>query len=153
MKKYSSILFLILFFTTCSKEKRISFEKTFSERIVFQTGVATWYGLTFDGKKSASGEIFDATKLTAAHRKLPFGTLIRVSNTENGKWCIVKINDRGPVSETLLLDLSNAAAVELDIMSKGSAKIEIDILTQEVNAIKRLFDLTRNLGRFKSEKK
>jgi rare lipoprotein A len=151
MKTLILILFITFICILLSCKKKSIQSKIFCERTVYQKGVATWYGPGFHGKTSASGDIFDTQDFTAAHKTLKFGTLLRVTNLENGNWCVVKINDRGPVSETLLLDLSNAAAQELDILTKGSAKIEIDILTDKNNVIKRLFQFSRNLGKFKLE--
>ena len=148
-KTFYCILFIIILVTSCKKQQ-IN-EKIYSERIIFQKGVATWYGPGFHGKTSASGEVFDTRELTAAHRTLKFGTLLRVTNRENNSWCVIKINDRGPVSESLLLDLSGAAAFELDMIDKGSAKIEIDILSDESNVISSLFEFSRNLGKFKHD--
>src|SRR5215468_2627965 len=75
-----------------------------------QTGVASWYGPGFHGERAASGEIFSQRELTAAHRTLPFGTLVRVTNLENGRSVIVRINDRGPWKKGRVVDLSYDAA-------------------------------------------
>lgn len=146
--KTKLLIYLISSITLLSCKKDNFVDKKTFEKNIFQRGVATWYGPGFHGRKSASGEIFNTNQFTAAHRTLKFGTILRVRNSENGKWCVVKINDRGPVSETLLLDLSNAAAVELDMIDKGSAKIEIDILSKEDNFLSKIFDISRNIGKF-----
>lgn len=91
-------------------------------------GLASWYGQDFHGRKTASGEVYDMYKLTAAHRTLPLGTRARIWNVENGRSCIVKINDRGPFIEGRILDLSYAAALELLMAEKGIARIQIEIL-------------------------
>lgn len=91
-------------------------------------GFASWYGQDFHGRKTANGEIYNMYKMTAAHRTLPFGTRVRVWNVENGRSCIVVINDRGPFIEGRILDLSYAAALELEMAQKGIAQVQIEIL-------------------------
>ena len=90
-----------------------------------QEGKASWYGPGFYGRKTASGERFQKDKLTCAHRSLPFGTLLQVTNLQNGKKINVTVNDRGPFIYTRILDLSYAAAKELDIIHPGEAKLEV----------------------------
>src|SRR5690606_28997703 len=75
-----------------------------------QEGVASWYGSDWHGKKTANGERYDMNSMTAAHKTLPFGTLVRVKNERNGRECIVRINNRGPFSKGRIIDLSKAAA-------------------------------------------
>ena len=91
-------------------------------------GIASWYGQDFHGKKTASGEVYDMYKLTAAHRTLPLGTRARIWNIENGRNCVVVINDRGPFIEGRILDLSYAAALELLLAEKGLGHVQIEIL-------------------------
>ncbi|MFC1545495.1 septal ring lytic transglycosylase RlpA family protein [Gemmatimonadota bacterium] len=91
-------------------------------------GLSSWYGRDFHGKKTANGEIFNMYKLTAAHRTLPLGTKARIWNVENGRSCIVIINDRGPFIEGRILDLSYAAALELEMAQKGVAEVQIEII-------------------------
>jgi rare lipoprotein A len=86
-------------------------------------GVASWYGADFHGKRTASGERFDMNELTAAHRKLPFGTRVRVRNTRNGREVVVRINDRGPRVAHRIIDLSKAAAAALDMLQAGEATV------------------------------
>ncbi len=94
-----------------------------------QNGLATWYGGSFAGKKTANGEIFDPTKLTAAHRKLPFGTWVEVRRPETGRTVRVRINDRGPFGdERRVIDLSRKAAEELDLIRDGVAKVELRVV-------------------------
>jgi len=88
--------------------------------------IASWYGPRFHGRKTANGEIFNQMAFTAAHKKFKFGTLLRVTNPKNNKSVIVRINDRGPFIRGRQLDLSKAAAFELEILVKGSAKVKID---------------------------
>jgi rare lipoprotein A len=93
-----------------------------------ETGVASYYGHRHDGRQTASGERFDMRELTAAHRTLPFGTRVRVTNLENGRSVIVRINDRGPFKEERILDLSYAAAEELQLIAPGKARVRLDVL-------------------------
>lgn len=91
-----------------------------------QTGMASWYGRQFHGRKTASGETFDMNALTAAHRSLPLNCYIRVTNKTNGKSVIVKVNDRGPFHGNRVLDLSYGAAKQLGITSAGVGKVSIE---------------------------
>ncbi len=93
-----------------------------------QEGVASWYGPKFQGRPTASGEIFDMHRLTAAHRTLPLGTRVRVVNLENGRSVVVRINDRGPFVKNRILDLSYAAARRLGFARRGTARVRIEVL-------------------------
>ncbi len=90
---------------------------------------ASWYGKEFKGKPTASGEIYNPNKLTAAHKTLPLGTKILVKNPENGRKIIVRINDRGPYVKGRDLDLSEKAAKLLGIKKKGVAKVKVKIIS------------------------
>ncbi len=87
---------------------------------------ASWYGPKFHGKMTANGEVYDQMALTAAHKSLSFGTLLKVTNPKNGRSVIVRINDRGPYIEGRDLDLSKGAAIELGILRKGVARLKIE---------------------------
>ena len=91
-----------------------------------QTGIASWYGRQFHGRKTASGETFDMNGLTAAHRSLPLNCYIRVTNKDNGKSVVVKVNDRGPFHGNRVLDLSYGAAKQLGVTNAGTAKVSIE---------------------------
>ncbi|NJO00748.1 MAG: septal ring lytic transglycosylase RlpA family protein [Bacteroidia bacterium] len=91
-------------------------------------GEASYYADKFDGRKTASGEVFDQDKLTAAHKTLPFGTRVEVKNLNNGKTVVVKINDRMPASNPRLIDLSKAAARKLDMVRSGIAPVTLTII-------------------------
>ncbi|VXC53716.1 Endolytic peptidoglycan transglycosylase RlpA [Pseudomonas sp. 8AS] len=91
-------------------------------------GQASWYGAKHHGRKTASGERFDQNALTAAHRQLPFGTRVKVTNLRNGKQVAVRINDRGPYSRGRLIDVSRAAAEQLDMLNSGTAAVRIEAL-------------------------
>ncbi len=87
-----------------------------------ETGVASWYGYPYHGRRAANGEIYDMEKMTAAHRTLPFGTWVRVKNLANSRTVEVRITDRGPFVGGRILDLSHAAAVTLDMIGPGTAQ-------------------------------
>jgi len=94
-----------------------------------QTGDASWYGQRFEGKRTASGQAFDADRLTAASRTLPLGSRARVTNLENGKSVEVTINDRGPFAEGRIIDLSRAAARVLNMIKSGIARVRVESLS------------------------
>jgi len=94
-----------------------------------ETGLASWYGGKFQGRQTASGEIFDTAKLTAAHKTLAFGTLVKVVNLDNQKEITVRINDRGPFVEGRIIDLSQAAALALEMVGSGVARVTIEVLS------------------------
>jgi len=91
-------------------------------------GMASWYGTKFEGRRTASGERYDMRKLTAAHPTLPFGTLVQVTNVENGRQVVVRINDRGPFGRRRVIDLSYAAARELRMVGPGTAQVELAVV-------------------------
>lgn len=91
--------------------------------------VASWYGPKFHGRRTANGEKYNENALTAAHKHLRFGTLLRVTNPQNSKSIIVRINDRGPFAKGRNLDLSKASAMALDIMDRGVAKVKVEQLS------------------------
>jgi rare lipoprotein A len=92
-----------------------------------QTGEASWYGAQHQGKQTASGTIFDQSKLTAAHPSLPFGSRIKVTNLANGKSVEVEITDRGPSAENRIIDLSQGAARALDMIDSGTATVRLEL--------------------------
>ncbi len=93
-----------------------------------QTGVASWYGVPFHGRKTANGEIYNMHTLTAAHKTLPLGTRVRVTNLENLKSLIVKVNDRGPFAHGRIIDLSREAAIQLEMLYNGVARVKIEAI-------------------------
>lgn len=93
-------------------------------------GMASWYGPGFHGRQSASGERFNQNALTAAHRNLPFGTKVRVTNLNNGRSVVVRINDRGPYAGGRIIDLSAAAAKMLGMIQSGVAPVEVQVLSE-----------------------
>ena len=96
-----------------------------------ETGMASWYGPGFNRRKTASGERFDQNALTAAHKTLPFGTMVRVKNLGNGREAVVRINDRGPFSAKRIIDLSKGAAQKLGMIASGTARVRITALDGE----------------------
>ncbi|HCL55790.1 MAG TPA: hypothetical protein DHW82_02105 [Spirochaetia bacterium] len=96
------------------------------EKVFF--GKASWYGEPFHGRKTASGEIYDMNKITAAHKELPFGTVLKITNLDNGKSIMVKVNDRGPFVAGRILDLSKKAAEELEYIKKGVVNIKAEVV-------------------------
>ena len=109
----ATILMFITFFN-------ISYAQTYK-----QTGIASFYADKFEGRTTANGEKYRHSKLTAAHKTLPFGTILRVRNLENNKEVTVRVNDRGPFVEGRIIDLSKSAAKKLDFINKGIVKVEI----------------------------
>ncbi|MDD8017397.1 MAG: septal ring lytic transglycosylase RlpA family protein [Bacteroidota bacterium] len=112
-------------------EPKISSNKTVTPPIkAKQTyeGIASYYADDFHGKKTASGEIYDMHKLTAAHRSFPFGTKVKVTNTENGNSVIVIVNDRGPFKLERIMDLSLGAAEALEMTKTGTAKVKLEVV-------------------------
>lgn len=91
-------------------------------------GLASWYGEAFEGRPTASGELFDGQGFTACHRTLPFGTRVRVINVSSGRSVIVRINDRGTLRPDRIIDLSSAAAQDLGIIDAGVARVRLEIL-------------------------
>ena len=109
--------FLILVLASCHRK---AFEGSGSE-----TGMASFYAESYNGKKTANGELYNSSHLTAAHKKLPFGTKVKVTNLSNGKTVKVKINDRGPFVTGRIIDLTRAAAKKLDMVDAGVVKVKI----------------------------
>ena len=91
-------------------------------------GIASWYGPDFHAKKTSNGEIYNMYAMTAAHKTLPMNTVVRVDNLDNGRSTIVRINDRGPFVAGRIIDLSNKAAHEIDMVRKGTARVKVTVL-------------------------
>lgn len=94
----------------------------------YEVGIASWYGPGFHGKRTASGEIYDMYGISAAHKTLPFGTIVKVVDLETQRSVVVRINDRGPFIEGRIIDLSYGAALELGMVRKGLAKVGLKIV-------------------------
>ena len=93
-----------------------------------QIGLASWYGREFQGKETADGESFNMYDLTCAHRSLPLGTWVKVTNLHTRKWIVVRVNDRGPVPDTRIVDLSSEAAYMLGMRARGVTRIRLDVI-------------------------
>jgi rare lipoprotein A len=100
-----------------------------------ETGIASWYGPDFHGHKTANGEIYDQNEMTAAHRTLQMPSLVRVTNLENGRSVVVRINDRGPYARGRLIDVSKRAAQLLGFIGKGTARVRLEVLSKESREI------------------
>lgn len=92
------------------------------------SGVASWYGPGFHGRTTANGERYNMNELTAAHKSLKFGTKVRVTNENNGKSVVVRINDRGPYIGSRIIDLSKGAAQAIDMIGSGTAAVKVEVL-------------------------
>ncbi len=103
-----------------------------------ETGIASWYGPGFHGKLTANGEIFNQNDLTAAHRTLQLPSIIRVTNMENGRSLVLRVNDRGPFAHDRVLDVSDRAASLLGFKNKGTAKVKIQVLGKESREVARM---------------
>ena len=99
-----------------------------ADRPVGESGVASFYSDALQGRRTASGERYDRDALTAAHRTLPFGSRVRVTNLDNGRTVVVRINDRGPYAEKRVIDLSYAAARELRFIDQGTTRVRLEVL-------------------------
>ena len=129
MKKwilFSCILCLLLGSHSVSEARTYSEQDTL---LTIQKGTASFYGKFFHKKRTASGEIFDMNEMTAAHKHLPFGTRIKVTNLTNGKQVIVKVNDRLPHKSKRVIDLSRGAAGKLEMINDGLAPVKLDALS------------------------
>lgn len=117
LKRFAAVFFLFSLFACAAVHKpQPEFKRVY---------LVSWYGRQFQGKRTASGEIFDKFKRTAAHRSLPFGTRLKLTNLENGRSTVVTVNDRGPANPDHELDISYAAAKDLGILRQGIGRVTI----------------------------
>ena len=103
-----------------------------------ETGIASWYGPNFHGKKTANGEIFDQNEVSAAHRTLPMPSVVQVTNLENGRAMVIRVNDRGPFAHGRIIDLSKRAAQLLGFKRQGTARVRVTFMAAESARLKRL---------------
>ena len=108
-----------------------------------QVGVASWYGPNFHGKETANGEIYDSSEMTAAHRTLPLPSIAKVTNLNNGKSVIVRINDRGPFAKDRVIDLSEKVAETLEFKDKGTADVKVELLREETDQLIKTLKLRK----------
>ncbi|MFL6299991.1 MAG: septal ring lytic transglycosylase RlpA family protein [Terriglobales bacterium] len=129
---FSSLAMLTLLAVSLAAAPNISPGSKNSASKPYQIGKASWYGKQFHGRTTASGEPYDMFQFTAAHRQLPLGTSVKVTNMHNGRWVMVRVNDRGPVPESRIIDLSYGAAEMLfDAKDRGLLKVRLDIVQPE----------------------
>jgi rare lipoprotein A len=127
-------LFMVMT-TGCARKKitQVPAPPLSSPRIgATETGLASWYGAPYDGRRAASGEIYDMAQFTAAHRALPFGAWVEVTDLDNGKQVRVRITDRGPFVEGRVIDLSLAAARAIDMLGPGIARVRLKVIEAPV---------------------
>ena len=103
-----------------------------------ESGMASWYGPGFHGKRTANGEAYDQHAMTAAHRTLPMPSVVRVTNLSNGNTVILRVNDRGPFAHNRIIDVSRAAAERLDMVRSGVASVRVEILAEESKRVKEI---------------
>ena len=113
-----------------------------------EQGVASWYGVPFNGRRAANGEIYDMNKPTAAHRTLPFGTVVRVTNLDNGRQTEVRIIDRGPFVQGRIIDLSFAAARSVDMVGAGIAHVRLELVSSPSRVPVEVGNFTVQVGAF-----
>ena len=142
LKYFLTVFFIVIFIFSCSPSPRYnsnstnsiksSFDKTKKEKIdkskKVYTGISSYYGSKFHGKLTANGEVFDMYGLTAAHKEIPFNTVARVTNLDNDKSLILRINDRGPYIDGRILDCSYGADKKLDFLNQGTTKVKIEVI-------------------------
>jgi rare lipoprotein A len=119
---------LALFATGCASRHAPAAQRRATSSAGPATGEASYYAARFQGRPTASGERFDNGQLTAAHRTLPFGTKVRVTNLSNGRSVVVRVNDRGPYARGRIIDLSQAAARRIDMVRAGVARVRVEPL-------------------------
>ena len=147
----------VILFTTCAPrhvpvERRMPplqhpwIEKAPAKLV--QVGVASWYGSDFHGRPTSSGEIYDMYQLTCAHNTLPLGTMVMVTNLENGKSVELKVNDRGPFVKERIIDLSYAAARMIGMWEKGTAQVKVETIGPVIEQVQRF---TLQVGSFTEE--
>ena len=127
-QRMSAILMLGIFLSAPSllfAKERPSHNASHAKSII---GMASFYSTKFNGRRTASGEKFNSSALTAAHLSLPFGSLVKVTNMRNGKTVVVRINDRGPHVKGRIIDLSKAAATKIGIGRAGTARVRLEVL-------------------------
>jgi len=112
-----------------------------------ETGIASWYGAAFHGKQTANGEAYDMNALTAAHRTLPMPSFVRVTNLENGRSLVLKVNDRGPFAKGRIIDISRRGAQLLGFQNQGTARVRVQILADQSRAVAARLQNREDLAR------
>lgn len=121
---------LMLIASSCGVVRRSAPPEASGEGAIIGSGIASWYGPNFHGKRTANGERYDMNDYTAAHKTLPFNTMVRVDNVENGKSVVVRINDRGPYIANRIIDLSRRAAQQIDMIGSGTASVRLMVVRE-----------------------
>ncbi len=163
MHPFLKSLFLItvvLLLSACGVSRKtadFSSEKMPDKKDVkaLETGISSWYGPKFHGRLTANGETYDMDGITAAHRTLPFGTILLVENLDNGKTVQVRVNDRGPYAKNRIIDLSRGAAKRIDMIGPGTARVRLYLIDGDLEN-SRITDLkvptyTVQLGSFENK--
>ncbi len=130
------------------EKQEVKKESVKRETYEVQHGVASWYGGEFHGRPTSSGEIYDMYQLTCAHNTLPLGTVVMVTNLENGRSLELKVNDRGPFAKERILDVSYAAAQMLGMWEKGTAPVKVEVISPGIEIVQRF---TLQVGSFADE--
>lgn len=134
MRAFSAMLFSLLLTASAAAQEAPIADEPIAEmapETEIDGGVASYYGNELAGNRTASGERFDPGQLTAAHRTLPFGSLVRVTNVATGDSVVVRINDRGPFAHGRVIDVSHAAAREIGLHRSGTARVKLALLTDD----------------------
>jgi rare lipoprotein A len=122
MKRMLTLLTVLVLASSCHRKQVPASSEEVSGT---ETGMASFYAESYNGRKTANGEIYNSSKLTAAHKKLPFGTKVKVTNLSNGKSVKVRINDRGPFVAGRIIDLTRSAAKKIDMVNTGVVRVRI----------------------------
>lgn len=124
------LVVLLLIASSCGVIRRSSPPELSGSGRIIGNGIASWYGPNFHGKLTANGERYNMNDYTAAHKTLPFNTMVRVDNVENGKSVVVRINDRGPYIDNRIIDLSRKAAREIDMIGSGTVSVRLSVMRE-----------------------
>ena len=131
----TGLILLAALSSGCGRKKHSSSSPSHTPIAPTELGIASWYGHPYHGRQAANGEIYDMEKPTAAHRTLPFGTWVRVTNLANGKTTDVRITDRGPFIAGRIIDVSHAAAREIELIGPGIAQVRLAIISAPASAV------------------
>jgi len=155
------IIFSLFLFTACGprhvvidrrtpppEKQEVKKESVKRETHEVQHGVASWYGGEFHGRPTSSGEVYDMYQLTCAHNTFPLGTVVMVTNLENGRSLELKVNDRGPFAKERIIDVSYAAAQMLGMWEKGTAPVKVEVVSPGIEIVQRF---TLQVGSFADE--
>ncbi len=130
------VALLLFFLAACAPatQQVITTSAASAQTLDVSEGRASWYGAEFAGRRTANGEIYDPSQLTAAHKTLPFGTFVRVTNPSSGASVVVRINDRGPFKPGRVIDVSRAAAEQIGMIGPGTLVVRIELISEQVQS-------------------